>query len=87
VTLKNIHVLNLEAFEAGLDRIEDVLTSGGGGVGNGWIINLFEKAHLPRKAVAVDITFRIGVLYVNLGRGFSNHIVNLQNQNPEQIGA
>ena len=28
VTLKNIHVVDLEAFKAGLDRVEDVLTNG-----------------------------------------------------------
>jgi len=28
VTLKNIHIVDLEAFKAGLDRVEDVLTNG-----------------------------------------------------------
>jgi len=61
VTLKNIHVVNLKAFEAGLYRIEDVLA---------------------RKTVAVDVTFRIRILNVNLGQIFSNRVENLgQNDN------
>jgi hypothetical protein len=28
MTLKDIHIVDLEAFQAGLDRVEDVLTSG-----------------------------------------------------------
>ena len=74
MALKNIHVVNLEASQAGLNGIEDVLTSPRVRIGQS--INR-PLAHLARKAVAVDITFCIRIHNVTLRQSFSDREENL----------
>lgn len=74
MALKNIYVVNLEASQAGLNGIEDVLTSPRVGIGQS--INR-PPAHLAGKAVAVDITFCVGIRNVTLRQSFSDREENL----------
>jgi len=81
VTLKDIHVVDLEAFKTGLDRVKDVLTSSRVRIDQE--INSLPEAHLARKAVAVDVTLFFRVHNEAFGRSFADREKHLKHRNLE----